>query len=280
MTKPLASGVLLLLACVSARAGTFVEFSRTDLVNLLRAPETQKLWFDAGQLRIENERADAVEIFKDETLYLIEPQQKRYTVLEGGRAGGGASFTLADAATAPTPGASPRAAATAVLANFGRSSEAAAPGGIGGLEPTARTETVDGRTCRIFELGRDGEKEQEWCVVAASALPDGAELQSTMRAVGMRLARALEHLSGASREGIAGCWVGLQAIDGVPLLTRLFQGGHAVVEFRLTGLRVEPVPVTAFEIPADYRRHALGTHSGLTAGDRTAGSTHSRHSGS
>jgi hypothetical protein len=245
MTKPLASGALLLLACVSARAGTFVEFSRTDLVALQRAPETQKLWIDQGQLRIENERADAVEIFKDETLYLIEPAQKRYTVLDGGSVAAGASFALADAATAPT----------------------------------ARTETVAGQTCRVWELTRGGEKEQEWCIVAAGALADGSELQSTMRAVGIRLAQALEHLSGAGRDSVAVSWVGLKSIEGVPLLARVFQGGRAVVEFRLTGLRVESIPVTAFDIPAAYRRHAFGSQA-LTAGDRSGSSSHSRHSGS
>jgi hypothetical protein len=277
MRKPVLPGLLVgLLGCAAARAGTFVEVSRTDLVNLLRPPETQKLWFDEGKLRIENERADAIQIFKDDTLFLIEPAQQRYTVLEPDGRDTRESGALALAAE-PTPGATPRAAATAVLTHL---SDPAAPASTTALQPTPRSESVAGLRCRIWELVQDHETQQQLCIVPVSALPRGDEIAGTMRASGMALAGSVEQVAGATRESVAGAWSQLKGIDGLPVLVRLFQQGRAVTEYRITGWRTEPIPSNAFEVPSEYKSHRLGTHSALaaTAAERAAQRSH--HPGS
>jgi hypothetical protein len=276
MRKPVLPGLLVaLLGCALARAGTFVEVSRTDLVNLLRAPETQRLWFDEGKLRIENERADAIQIFKDDSLFLIEPAQRRYTVLDSDPQGAHQGAALAVAAE-PTPGATPRAAATAVLTHFGDDRAAPAPG----LQMTPRSESVSGLQCRIWELARDHETQEQLCIVPTSALPQGDEIAATMHTSGARLASALEQLTGATRESVASAWGELQGIDGLPVLVRLFQRGHPVTEYRLTGWRAETIPLNAFEVPAGYKSHRLGSHSALAATATEHSAPRPQHPGS
>ena len=243
--KPLVPGVLALVACSSARAGIFVEASRTDLANLLRPPEVQRLWFDGGSLRIESERTDAVEIFKDETLYLLAPAQKRYTAVELARSATAATSLVPAAVQTP---------------------------GDASVRATSRVESVAGQSCRIWELWRDGSKEQELCIVPESALPEGTTLSTSMRAVGAAMAVAGTQAEGAPRDSVAEAWVDLSRVDGIALLVRRFQSGRPVLEVRITGLRAEPIPFTAFEIPTEYRLHRTGSHAALaaSAGEHTA----------
>ena len=238
MTKPRVSAVVTLLACASAHAGTFVEASRTDLTNLLRSPQTQKLWFDAGQLRIEGEDpGEPVEIFKAHTLFVSQP---------------------AHGQLARPAAAGPDRALVA--------------------QQTTREESVAGQRCRIWEILAVAARLQELCVIPAASLPGGEDMLATMRAVGAALRAA--DAPPAAHKTVAEAWIGLPQVDGIPVLARFFQGTRAVTEIRLTGVRAEPIPFTAFDLPAEYNTHAAAAHRALaasTTGDHS-GAVRARHS--
>ena len=243
-----------LLFSVHAAAGTYLEASRADLRDPLRALETQKMWFDGGSFRLENERADAVEIFKDHALYLLEPPRRRFAAVDESSldalAGGRRSEHLA-AANAATVRTGQGGAAETVRA---REAERAA-------RLTSRTETSDGQTCTVWEITVGAEKVAELCVVPASAVPGGSEILADMRSVGsfVRASRLGESL----RSSVADSWANLDMVQGIPIISRTFQDGRASLEFRITAVRSEPVPFTAFEIPAGFRRRPLGRGGGI-----------------
>ncbi|HTW37867.1 MAG TPA: hypothetical protein VMD49_04795 [Steroidobacteraceae bacterium] len=243
------SGVITVLAfSVPAAAGTYIEASRTDLRDPLRALETQKMWFDGGSFRLEDERASAVEIFKGHTLYLVEPARRRFAAVDESR--------LEALANGSRPAGGPAATAAALRAAHGAASGASdASDRERVAHVTSRTETSDGETCTVWEITVGDEKVEELCVVPVAAVPGGAAILADMRNIG-ELIRA-RRLGESLRSSAADSWDNLDAVDGIPLISRTFQAGRAIVEFRITAVRSEPVPFTAFEIPAGFRRRPL-----------------------
>lgn len=250
MNIRIAPAVIAALVCSAhAAAGTYIEASRTDLLSPLRPPETQKMWFDGGSFRLENELGDAVEIFKDRTLYLVEPLRRRYTAFDA---------TSLDQAPSEAREAHPAAAKAAALrpnevsaANRGGE---AAPGSRVARE-TSRTESSGGRTCTVWEIAVDGVKVQELCVIPAVSVPGGAQILADMRHVGELIDDL--GLGETLRGSVAHSWGDLGLVNGIPILSRSFENGHATVEIQITAVRTEPVPFTAFEVPQGFKRHRL-----------------------
>jgi hypothetical protein len=228
-----------------AAAGTYIEASRTDLRDPLRSPEVQKMWFDGGSFRLESERADAVEIFKDGTLYLIEPLRRRYTEFDESRLQALSGSPVQSAAAA-------QAAALRGPQPAGSEPDAPPPHTA---RATARTESSDGQTCTVWEITVGGEKVQELCVVPISAVRGGAAVLADMRQIGalVRDRRLGQSLGSSTAES----WADLDAVGGIPIISRTFDNGHAIVEIRITAVRSEPVPFTAFDVPAGFRRRPL-----------------------
>ncbi len=245
--KPL--GIIAAVLCsAQALAGSYLEASRTDLRDPLRSPETQKMWFDGDSFRLESARADAVEIFKDHSLYLVEPPRRRFAVIAESRLDALASGSRAEGRAAVTAAALRPQAATLTRAGGTPDSQAAA-------QATSRTESSDGQTCTVWEITVGGEKVQELCVVPVSAVPGGAQILADMRTIGALIReRRLGESLGSS---IADSWAHLDAVEGIPIISRTFEDGRAIVETRITAVRSEPVPFTAFEIPAGFKRRPL-----------------------
>jgi hypothetical protein len=225
-----------LLFTAHAAAGTYIEASRTDLRDPLRSPETQKMWFDGGSFRLESEHADAVEILKDHTLYLVEPPRRRFAAIDESR--------LSALARAPRLAGRAAASAAALRPAAGRAAHA-----------TSRTESSDGQICTVWEITVGGEKVQELCVVPASGVPGGPAILADMRTIGELIRE--RGLGESLSSSVADSWGDLDAVGGIPIISRTFEGGHAIVEVRITAVRSEPVPFTAFEIPAGFRRRPL-----------------------
>ncbi len=236
-------GVAALLLSAHAAAGTYIEASRTDLREPLRSPETQKMWFDGGSFRLENEHADAVEIFKNQTLFLIAPPQRRYAVLDPSRLhdllSGSHSVQRTSLHTAPSAPSDARDA----------------PDEERTAQMTSRTETSGGQTCSVWEIESGGIKVQELCVVPVSSVPGGAAILADMRQVGTLIRD--KRLDGSLGSSVAQSWADLDAVDGIPIISRTFESGETAVEIRLTAVRSEQVPSTAFDIPPDFKRRPL-----------------------
>lgn len=256
--------VALLLIPSAASAGVYMETAHKDLIEPGKSSEKHKMWFDSGNFRAEDAGARAVQIYKDKVVYILEMDEKRYTTLdkEGVDRLSGQISEARKQMEARMADMSPeqRAMVEKMMGSMG--------GTISGPEPartlkaTSRTDSAAGQSCKVWEVTVDGRKEEELCVVAPSSLPGGAEMMSTMRELGDLFKGFMQSLGGAGNNAINNAWRDLQAVNGIPIITRTFDNGKATHEIRLTTVRTESVPAASFTVPTGFKQRKLDPRGG------------------
>lgn len=119
--------------------------------------------------------------------------------------------------------------------------------------PTGETETIDGKSCEVFELRRGDEKKGSACVASwdtvgieaadLTVLSDLSEFQS-------QLSEAMGP-SAISREGPFEL---LETIEGFPLRTRAVRGDAMVSETFFEEVRKTPLEEAVFAVPDGYQK--------------------------
>lgn len=252
-----------LAACLgagAAGAGVYVESVERS------APSAspvlaQRVYAQGGAVRLEQLRpdgtAEGIMIYRDDVLYVVEPAERRYSAV--------------DRATAQRVAAQIGSAMAEVRAQLERlppdqraMMERMMGGMAGGAgdapvleaRDTGRSETVDGQSCRTWQVLLSGEVISELCVVPYSSLPGTDDLAAAMEGMASLMkefSKAFAELGGGDR--------GIEAIgevQGFPLLTREFSGGRATGrETTVREWREEDVPSSQFEVPAGYRKRDL-----------------------
>lgn len=256
----------LLLLPSAASAGVYMETSHKDLTDTKSAAEKHKMWFDSGNFRAEDAQAHAVQIYKDKVVYIVEMDEKRYTTLDKDSIQS-LSGQIAEA----------RKQMEARMKNMSpeqREMVEKMLGGMGGLgsakeaparsvKATSRTDAAAGQTCKVWEVMVGEVKEEELCVVPPGSLPGGAEMMATMKELGELFKGFMDSLGGAgSRNAINDAWRDLQAVNGIPIITRTFENGKASQEIRLTAVRNETVPTSQFTVPAGFTQRKLDPRGG------------------
>ena len=244
----------------AAGAGVYVESAERSA-----ASETtllaQRLYAQGGAVRLEQLRPDGtvegITIFRDDVLYLVEPAERRYSAV--------------DRATAQRVAAeigSAMAEVRAQLARLPLDQRAMMERMMGGLaggagdvpvleaRDTGRSETVDGRSCRTWQVLLSGVVSSEMCVVPYSSLPGAEDLAAAMEGMASLMkefTKAFAQLGGGDR--------GIEAIGevrGFPVLTREFSDGRATgCETLVREWREQDVPASQFEVPAGFRERDL-----------------------
>ena len=249
----------------AASAGVYLESSEIDLsVKPAPPPEVSKIWFDGGRMRSNDGTGDGV-IFKNQSIYALDPDKKSYTVVDkaamdrmGGQLAEMRKKMEAQMANMPPER---RAMMEQMMSQMG--------GGAGAKQAvkrevtaTGRTETVGGFKCKVWEVSVDGVKDQELCAAAPGSLPGGTEVLATMREIGEMLKGLTEGMGSMARRNATDSWADLAKINGIPILTRDFAGGKASSEMRLSVIRSESVPGSMFEVPAGYTQRKMPTMGG------------------
>jgi hypothetical protein len=120
------------------------------------------------------------------------------------------------------------------------------------LKATGRTESAIGQTCKVWEVFANGNKVQELCVVEVSALPNGKELVATMQQVG-------EAFKGTpAGAGTMEVWQDVKAMNGFPVITRMYMNGKLFQEVKTTAIRPAATPDSLFTIPAGFQEQKMG----------------------
>jgi hypothetical protein len=249
-------------AATTASAGTYIESSKTELgVKPAPAPEVSKIWFDGGRMRT-NDGTGTGAIFKDQKVYALDAERKTYSVVDkatmdrmGGQMAEARKQMEAQMANMPPER---RAMMEQMMSQMGGGAGAAMKKAVKrDVTATGRTETVSGFKCAVWEVALDGVKDQEVCATSPGSLPGGPEVLKTMREMGEMLKGLTEGLGSMARRTAADAWSDLAKINGVPILTRDFEGGKATSETRLTAIRSESVPASMFEVPAGYKERKM-----------------------
>lgn len=249
------------LATTSANAGVYIETADRE-AGAKQATTVQRIWVEGGAARFENE--GDVSILKGEKLYVLQPKERSYLVIDeaavkamGERMGGAMAQMQAQMANLPPE---QRAMMERML---GGNMPGAAPAPVKiDVVDTGRTESVDGRTCRTWTLKRNGVAEEQHCIVAFASMPGKEDL----RAVFARMGKLFDGLADALPQGPVAFdqeFAAYEKMNGFPLLTReLAKGKPTGAETRVVAWRAESVPAAQFAIPAGYKQRDLAAELG------------------
>jgi hypothetical protein len=254
-----------LLTAGTACAGVVIESATVDTRDGSSRPE-QKLYVQDGHARVElpseSVGADYM-IFKDDVLYVVEPDKKSYVALDrktiqavGGAINDAMSRVHEELAKLPPE---QRAMVEQMMGQ-----KAGALMNSGSASPpvsavnTGRADEAAGRRCRVWELARDGEVFQELCVVEFSEVPGTEDL----RTLAGRMNSLTEELSDTlSQIGVnPQDFEAMKDVDGYPVRIRDVVGGKpAARETVVTEWREASLPTTLFVVPEGYERRDLHT---------------------
>jgi hypothetical protein len=123
---------------------------------------------------------------------------------------------------------------------------------------TGKSDKVDNRACRIWDMKRNGELDEQICVVPYSALPG----KENLPAVFAKFAKLFEEMA-KSVPMLAGMmsseFVAMNQVNGFPVRTREYENGKLGSSEQLVKVwREEAVPASMFQVPAGYRQKQMG----------------------
>lgn len=253
-SAPGLSALVLLLAAGHAQAGTVLKTLNRDLTNDRETVSTT--YAQQGNLRVDTgSNSGTVVIFKDSTLYTLDPQQKTYMMVDQATMQriveqlGPALKKMQDLMAAMPP---------EQRAQLEKTLGAAGTGGkpvVEKVRKTGRTDKVAGYACSYSEVLRDDVLSSEACVVAPDKLKGSQELIDASARVAAFLKPITAGLDVPMLRQVAARQIENYAqLGGIPVRARRFDAGKPAFETTLQSLATEPLPATLFEIPAGYTR--------------------------
>jgi hypothetical protein len=134
------------------------------------------------------------------------------------------------------------------------------PGGMPGKEDvyeakdTGKSDTSEGRKCRVWNLLKNGKMQEEVCVVPFSSLPGKENFEKTFK----ELAEAFEGMAGAI-PGVAESTKARSSINGYPVRARPYDdmGKLRGTETVLKTWVEEAIPAATFEVPKGYKKQDM-----------------------
>jgi hypothetical protein len=121
-------------------------------------------------------------------------------------------------------------------------------------QDTGKTDTVEGRQCRLWDVKRNGELDEQLCVVPFSSLPGKENFQEVFAS----FARVFEEMAKSvpMLAGVMSTEFDAQAkVNGFPVRSRSYEHGRLAPEEQVMKVwREEAIPASQFEVPAGYRK--------------------------
>jgi len=242
-----------LLTAHTAFAGIYAELVDHNLTTDTTQPK-QKIYVQSGNGRFADAGGHAT-LIKGETLYMIDDTDKSYVVFD--------KATMEQLAKKLNEAMAKMQEQMAKLPPEQRAQMEQRMGGVMGppggqqrtvdVADTGKTDKVDGRNCKLWNVTRNGVLDEQICVVPFSALPGKEDFQ----AVFTKFARAFEEMAKAvpMLSGMmAGEFTAQVKTNGYPVRRRAYENGQLVDEETLVKVwREETIPASMFEIPADYK---------------------------
>jgi len=243
------------LVAQAANAGVYVEMVDHD-IKTDKTELAQKMYVQNGLGRFVDGDGRAT-LIKDGTLFIIDDAEKSYVAVD--------KATLDQLAKKVSAAMEQMKEQLAKLPPEQRAQmEQMVPGMSGGdgkwtveAFDTGKSDKVDGRACRIWDIKRNGELDDQICVVPYSALPGKENFQvifANFAKVFEEMAKSVPMLAGMmSNEFDA------QAkVNGFPVRSRGYENGQLGDNEQLMKVwREEAIPASMFEIPAGYKRKQM-----------------------
>jgi hypothetical protein len=266
--KDAATLVLLLSFSHYAHSALVFEETTKHLAPREQPPLTMRASFEDGKLRVQfAEDKGYPLILRDGALYMLNPTDQTYNVL--------------DKAAMAQLAANDRAARKRSEENMEKltagqrammqpvidvqAQKLAEEGQRLDLRRTDRQEIVSGNSCVVWEYYLENVKRADVCVAPSSVFAEGEEMLKAMSLVGDFLATARQALGGAAvlLYQLPSYQLRMQAavaqqLSAVVLLWREFgRNNGPMEETALTAVRDEPLDLTIFAVPGQYKQQSL-----------------------
>jgi hypothetical protein len=122
---------------------------------------------------------------------------------------------------------------------------------------TGKSDTVGKYSCRVWQETRTGKLFMEFCVVPAASLPDGADLEASMK---KSLQTVHQVLSGVPQlANAAEHFTRMEKMGGFPVRSRVLSpSGTTESEHVLSSAQAQALPADKFAIPQGYTEAVPG----------------------
>jgi hypothetical protein len=243
------------LLAQAASAGVYVEMVDHD-IKTDKTELAQKMYVQNGLGRFIDSDGRAT-LIKDGTLFIIDDADKSYVAVD--------KATLDQLAKKVSAAMEQMKEQLAKLPPDQRAQmEQMMPGMSGGdgkwtveAFDTGKSDKVDGRACRLWDIKRNGELDDQICVVPYSALPGKENFQvifANFAKVFEEMAKSVPMLAGMMSNEF-----GAQSkVNGFPVRSRGYENGKLGDDEQIMKVwREEAIPASMFEIPAGYKRKQM-----------------------
>jgi hypothetical protein len=252
--------------CVVAHAGVYVERVVRNTETKVETPGVN-MYIENGMARIEDLQGKRphVTIFKDEAVYVLEPAKKTYTVMDkaavdkmSGQMGDAMQKMQAELANMPPE---QRAMVEQMMKQNGAGAPGMGPPGAGDStqhvttsSDAGKSESVNGRSCHVWNIKRDNVLTSQLCVVPYASLPGAGDMRDVLvklSAMMEKLTESLKQFGSVPGEEFAG----MNRVNGMPVLTRKFTDGKADPEETIVKeWTTRSNAADLFNVPSDYKR--------------------------
>jgi hypothetical protein len=248
---------LLVLGCLlagSASAGVRIETVVRDVDTKAQKGPTQVVEVQNGAVRAGS--AEGTVLLKNGKMIILDDKHKSYTEMDQAAIEGMAKRANAAMAQmqAQMKNMTPeqRAQMEKMMGGMKMPGAADKPS-VYDAKDTGKSDTVEGRKCRIWNLTQDGNVIDEMCVVSFSTLPGKEDMQKSMKQLAEAFAGFAKGMPGAADQAKV-----RTSIDGYPVRSRpWFNGKPQGFETVMKSWTEANIPAATFEVPAGYTRKAL-----------------------
>ena len=243
------------LAAQAASAGVYVEMADHD-IKADRTTLAQKIYVQSGNGRFVDAEGHTT-LIRNGTFYIIDDADKSFIMFD--------KATMEQLAKKISAAMEKMKEQLAQLPPEQRAQmEQMMPGMAGGdrkwiveAVDTGKSDKVDGRACRLWDIKRDGELDDQICVVPYTALPGKENFQAmfaNFATVFEEMAKSVPMLAGMMTNEFSA-----QAkVNGFPVRTRGYDNGTLGDDEQLMKVwREEAIPASMFEIPAGYKQKQM-----------------------
>jgi hypothetical protein len=249
--------VVTLLCATAASAGVRIETVTRDIKTQVADGGTQIVMVQDGKIRMNNAKNANGVILKDAVFYVLDDQKKTYmemdkaTIKKTADQAGAAMKQMQEQLKNMPP---------EQRAQMEKMMGANMPGMMSGkkdtyeAKDTGKSDSSEGRKCRVWNLIKNGAMHEELCVVPFASLPGKEDFEKTFK----ELAEGFEGLA-SGLPGVGDSIKARNAINGYPVRVRSFDGAGKPrgTETVLTKWVEESLPGATFEIPAGYKKKDL-----------------------
>jgi hypothetical protein len=246
---------LIALVATTASAGVRIETVNRDIKTKAIDGLPQVLLVQDGKVRMNGSQSGAM-ILKGGVIYMLDDKRKAYREMD--------KATMK--ATMDQAGAQMKMMQER-MKNMPPEQRAQMEKMMGGAMPgmpsgkpkvytskdTGKSDSSEGRKCRVWHLLADGEVYEELCVVPFSTFPGKEDFEKTFKEIGEAFSGLASGFPGAGDQVKA-----RSTVNGYPVRVRPYVNGQPRgTEIVLKSWTEESVPASSFEIPAGYKKRDM-----------------------